>query len=64
MVGWKRVTEIENIIHIHGDKDPIFPIKKIKNCIVVPGGTHIMLIVKFKWLNNNLPCIISGDYNA
>jgi esterase/lipase len=62
MVGWKRVTEIENIIHIHGDKDPIFPIKKIKNCIVVPGGTHIMLIVKFKWLNDNLPSIISGDY--
>ena len=63
MVGWKRVNEIENIIHIHGDKDPIFPIKKIKNCIVVPGGTHIMLIVKFKWLNDNLPCIINGDYN-
>ena len=62
MVGWKRVNEIENIIHIHGDKDPIFPIKKIKNCILVPGGTHIMLIVKFKWLNDNLPCIISGDY--
>ncbi len=63
MVGWKRVNVIKDVIHIHGDKDPIFPIKKINNCIVVPGGTHIMLIVKFKWLNDNLPCIISGDYN-
>ena len=63
MVGWKRVNIIKDVIHIHGDKDPIFPIKKINNCIVVPGGTHIMLIVKFKWLNDNLPCIISGDYN-
>ena len=63
MVGWDRVIEIENIIHIHGDKDPVFPIDRIKNCIVVPGGTHIMLIVKFKWLNENLPKIMEDRYN-
>ncbi len=62
MVGWDRIEEIENVIHIHGDKDPVFPIKKIKNCIIVPGGTHIMLIVKFKWLNDNLPKIIEETY--
>jgi hypothetical protein len=62
MVSWNRIEELENIIHIHGDKDPVFPIKKIKNCIIVPGGTHIMLIVKFKWLNDNLPKIIEGTY--
>ncbi len=62
MVGWNRSEELENIIHIHGDKDPVFPIKKIENCIIVPGGTHIMLIVKFKWLNDNLPKIIEGTY--
>jgi len=63
MVGWDRTIEIENVIHIHGDKDPVFPVEKIKNCIIVPGGTHIMLIVKFKWLNDNLPKIIEGTYN-
>jgi len=63
MVGWNRSEEIENVIHIHGDKDPIFPIRKIKNCIIVPGGTHIMLIVKFKWLNENLPKIIEDSFN-
>ncbi len=62
MVSWNRSEELEKIIHIHGDKDPVFPIKKIKNCIIVPGGTHIMLIVKFKWLNDNLPKIIEGTY--
>ncbi len=62
MVGWNRSEELENIIHIHGDKDPVFPIKKIENCIIIPGGTHIMLIVKFKWLNDNLPKIIEGTY--
>lgn len=62
MVGWNRVQEIKDVIHIHGDKDPVFPINKIKNCIVVPGGTHIMLIVKFKWLNENLPKIMEGSF--
>ena len=62
MVGWNRVNEIEGVIHIHGDKDPVFPIDKIDNCIIVPGGTHIMLIVKFKWLNENLPKIMEGSF--
>jgi hypothetical protein len=62
MVGWERENEIDNVIHIHGDKDPIFPIRRIKNCIVVPGGTHIMLITKFKWLNTNLPIIFDGNF--
>lgn len=63
MVGWNRSEEIENIVHIHGDKDPVFPIRKIENCIIIPGGTHIMLIVKFKWLNENLPKIIEDSFN-
>ena len=62
MVGWERENEIDNVIHIHGDKDPIFPIRRIKNCIVVPGGTHIMLITKFKLLNTNLPIIFDGNF--
>ncbi len=62
MVSWNRTEEIKNVIHIHGDKDAVFPIRKISNSIIVPGGTHIMLIVKFKWLNKNLPLIIEDNY--
>ena len=63
MVGWNRTKLIPDVIHIHGDKDPVFPIHNIDNCIIIPGGTHIMLIVKFKWLNVNLPKIIEGTYS-
>ncbi len=63
MVGWERKVEIEGVIHIHGDKDPVFPIKKIKNCIVVPNGSHIMLLTKYRWLNKNLPKIIEDSFN-
>ena len=59
IVNWKR-TEIDKaIIHIHGEADEVFPMKYIKNCIPVPGGTHIMIITKYQWLNTNLPKIIT-----
>lgn len=55
---WKQKEINENVIHIHGDADEVFPIKHIKKCIVVKGGTHIMILNKFKWLNENLPKMI------
>ena len=58
MVCWEQEKGIPNIIHIHGDKDPVFPIKNISNSIVVKGGTHIMIINKYKWFNENLPKLI------
>ncbi len=61
IILWDR-TEIEkNVIHIHGDADEVFPIKNIEKCIVVKGGTHIMILSKFKWFNANLPKIILGQ---
>lgn len=58
VILWSRSKPKENIIHIHGDKDDVFPPEYIKNYIPVPGGTHIMIINKFKWLNENLPKLI------
>ena len=55
---WQRSIPDENIIHIHGNDDMIFPIKKIKNCIVLEGGTHIMIVNRYKWFNENLPKLI------
>ncbi len=58
MIFWDREIPIEGIVHIHGDKDIVFPIKYISDCIVVPTGTHIMIINKYRWFNRNLPAII------
>lgn len=58
VILWDRTIADENVIHIHGDMDDVFPIKYIKNCIVVKGGTHVMILNKYKWLNENLPAII------
>ncbi|MDG1730318.1 MAG: alpha/beta hydrolase [Algibacter sp.] len=61
MVCWNQENFRPDIIHIHGDKDPVFPIKYIKNCIVIKNGTHIVIINKYKWFNENLPKLILGS---
>ena len=58
VILWERTIADEKVVHIHGDDDDVFPIKNIQNCIVVKGGTHAMILVKYKWLNENLPRII------
>ena len=58
IILWDRTIVDKHVIHIHGDEDDVFPIKHIPNCIVVKGGTHVMILTKYKWLNENLPKII------
>jgi len=58
MISWSQENYNPNIIHIHGDNDPVFPIKNISNCITIKGGSHIMIINKYKWFNEHLPNII------
>jgi len=61
IINWNRIAIDEEIIHIHGDEDEVFPAKNIKKFIPVKGGTHIMILSKYKWLNENLPKIILED---
>lgn len=58
VILWDRTIPDENVIHIHGDMDDVFPIKYISNCMIVKGGTHIMILNKFRWMNENLPDLI------
>ena len=58
IILWDRKKADSNVVHIQGDADEVFPIKYIQNCIVVKGGTHIMILTKYKWINVNLPKII------
>ena len=58
VVSWDQEESDPNLIHIHGNKDIVFPIDNIKRCVLVEGGTHIMILNKYKWLNENLPKLI------
>ncbi|MCM4168246.1 hypothetical protein KCTC52924_03808 [Arenibacter antarcticus] len=58
IVNWPQSECSENLVHIHGEKDPVFPIGHIKQCILVKNGTHTMIIHRYKWFNEHLPTII------
>lgn len=61
MVCWKREQPLEQVIHIHGDSDIVFPIKNIKKPILLEGGTHIMILNKGRWISEKLIEIIEDN---
>ena len=58
IVHWQQREYEPGLVHIHGEKDAVFPIQNISNCIRVPEGTHTMILNRFKWFNQHLPTII------
>ena len=37
---------VDQLVHIHGDKDRLMPIGSIKDPVVISGGTHFMVFNK------------------
>tara|TARA_R110002050_G_scaffold53055_7_gene120658 strand:+ start:1148 stop:1780 length:633 start_codon:yes stop_codon:yes gene_type:complete len=60
VVCWDQEEPHPEAIYIHGDNDAVFPHSCSGNCIVIKGGTHIMIINKYKWFNENLPKLIES----
>lgn len=55
IVNWDNNFKNHNqLYHMHGNKDIIFPISKIKNADIIDGGTHLMVIQKHKEVSNLL----------
>ncbi len=64
IVNWVPTDRPPNLVHIHGEKDAVFPIERIHDCIRVKNGTHTMIIHRFKWFNEHLPTIILGERSS
>jgi pimeloyl-ACP methyl ester carboxylesterase len=48
VLHWQQKDPGENVLHIHGIEDGVFPIKHIKNCTPIKDGTHVMILNKAK----------------
>lgn len=59
ILHWNNELIPDNVYHIHGDKDKIFPSKRLKDVNIIKNGTHIMIFNRAKeingWLKNILP---------
>lgn len=58
VLHWHKCETTNKVIHIHGDKDEIFPIENLTCDYTIEGGTHIMIINRAKWFNDKLSKII------
>ncbi|GAB1309736.1 alpha/beta hydrolase [Urechidicola sp. KH5] len=46
VLHWQQDKVSENILHIHGDADHIFPTRHIEGYLNIKGGTHVMVLTK------------------
>ena len=64
IVHWEQAEINPEVIHIHGDKDAVFPIKNIASSnqfYRLKNATHAMILTHHKWFNANLPNLILND---
>lgn len=54
VLNWKNDWQPENLVHIHGEKDHIFPVKKIRNATIIPGGGHFMIMNKYQAISERI----------
>jgi len=58
IVSWKNIEKIQNLVHIHGERDRILPLKFINYDLSIEKGGHLMALNKSKELSGFLRQII------
>ena len=61
LVNWDKTEVSKNIIHIHGEKDTVFPIKNLLHPFMKIKGGHAAIITQAHWLNKELSKILLKD---
>lgn len=54
VLHWDNQLVPPNVYHIHGDADLVFPIRGIRDAVVIKGGTHIMVFDRADEINSLL----------
>ncbi len=55
---WEPTIKIENLYHIHGTKDQVFPGKQIQDALFIEDGDHLMVMKKAEEVNRLLSEIL------
>lgn len=58
VLAWDNKTIPPNVVTITGDKDRVFDHKRIRDAIIVKGGTHIMVFDKAREISKILKRIL------
>jgi len=58
LVNWDQVEVPTSVVHIHGEKDTVFPIKYLSNPYIRIKGGHAAIMTQAQWFNSELPDFI------
>ena len=61
LINWDNTEVLKNIIHIHGEKDTVFPIKNLSHPFIKIKGGHTAIITQAHWFNKELSKILLKD---
>lgn len=68
VLNWKNNWQPSCIVHIHGDKDRMFPVKRIKADYIIKNGTHLMIYNRAgeisRIIKKELSPVLSGGYSS
>lgn len=58
VLNWRNDWQPQNFYHLHGEKDHIFPLKKVRPTHVVHNAGHFMIMNKCEEINQILQSIL------
>ena len=61
VANWKQELASKNLIHIHGDHDLVFRIRKIKADHVIKNGKHFMIMREISEINELIMSLLQTE---
>jgi hypothetical protein len=58
IMNWDNTQKFDNLFHIHGTCDLVFPVIFIRNYIPVKGGNHFMVVTKANQISEILKSLL------
>lgn len=60
ILNWKKESKPENVIHIHGSTDKLFPLKNLQVDEVIKGGSHFAVLTHADKISHIINAHLSG----
>lgn len=61
VLNWKHTGAAQNLVHIHGTKDEIFPLRYTKPTHLISGGRHLMVLNRAAEINQILAAVLAKE---
>ncbi len=60
IINWDKQFSKANIVHIHGDNDHTIPIRNVSPDVIIPNGSHMMVLTRASEVNEKINEVLLG----